>query len=600
MPLDLHTRAADVRPKTLNREKRTVEAVLSTGADVQRFDLDGPFIERLNVSSDAIDLGRAEGAPILDTHRRDGIGSILGRLVSVRVEGGKLIGTIQISTRHDAVLDDIEEGIIRGVSIGYSVQDHRDEVDRSSGQRVRVATKWTLVEASLCAVPADAASHIRSSDMPETNPGSAPPTTPPQQQMQTRAEINGEIRSLAQAFELPQTFTDGLIDREASVEEARSAALDELQRRQASPIQTRVSNVRPVEDPRERVRHMGEAMFARVNPGHQLSERAREFYGMTTLDLARDCLTRSGEVVTGMSSSALITRALQSTSDYPAIFADTVNRTLMASYQAAPATLKTVARKATARDFRRKTKIQLGEAPTLEKVNEHGEFKSGSMAEAKDSYAIDTFGRIIGFTRQAIINDDIGALSDPAAKLGMAASEFEAQFLVDLLESGSGNGPDMDDGNALFHADHRNLAASGAALSETTLSAARLAMRKQTGLSGKRINVSPKYLVVPPELETTAEKLLAAIQPTNSDEVNPFASKLSLLVESRLTSATRWYVTADPATVEGLEYSYLQGEEGPQIDTRAGFEIDGMEFKVRLDYGAAFLDWRGWYQNAGA
>lgn len=107
----------------------------------------------------------------------------------------------------------------------------------------------------------------------------------------------------------------------------------------------------------------------------------------------------------------------------------------------------------------------MGEAPTLKKVNESGEFESGTMAEAKESYAIDSFGRIIGFTRKAMVNDDLGALTDLSGKWGKAAVEFEAKFLVDLLVANSGAGPTMDDGNTLFHADHDNLAGSGGALS---------------------------------------------------------------------------------------------------------------------------------------
>ncbi|MBQ4824152.1 Mu-like prophage major head subunit gpT family protein [Leisingera sp. HS039] len=602
MPLDLQTRSEHRAPATLDREARTVEAVLSTGADVARFGLDGEYIERLSLDASALDLTRAEGAPVLDSHRQDALDRILGRLQHVRIEKGALIGTIKISSRHSAILDDIEDGIIRGVSIGYTIERYREEADPETGQRVRVATKWALVEASLVAVPADAASTIRSGRMPDSTTGAEQPhsqETGNSNAVLTRANVNAEIRSIAQTFELPQSFVDNLIDRGATADQARAAALQELQQRQTGTVQTRISNVRPVENQQELVSSIGEAMYARSNPAHQLGERAREFYGMTTLDVARDCLTRAGQTVTGASASALITRALQSTSDYPLIFADTVNRSLMASYQAAPATLKMAAKRSTARDFRRKTKIQLGEGPTLEKVNEAGEFKSGAMAEAKESYAIDTFGRIVGFTRQALINDDIGALTDPASKLGMAANEFEAQFLVDLLEGNSGAGPDMDDGNPLFHADHGNVATAGV-LNEGNLSLARLAMRKQKGLSGQRINVTPKFLVVPPELETSAEKLLASIQPSKADDVNPFSQKLQLLVEARLSSAQRWYVVADPATIEGLEYSYLQGEEGPQIETRAGFEVDGMEFKIRLDFGAAFLDWRSWLVNDGA
>ena len=80
--------------------------------------------------------------------------------------------------------------------------------------------------------------------------------------------------------------------------------------------------------------------------------------------------------------------------------------------------------------------------------------------------------------------------------------------------------------------------------------------------------------------------------------MNPFA-RLALIVEPRLTDAARWYVAADAAQIDGLEYAYLAGAPGPQTETRAGFEVDGVEVKVRLDYGAGFVDWRGWYSNAG-
>ncbi len=607
MPLDLITRDLDVKPATLDRAARTVEAIISTGAPVQRFDMDGPFEERLDVTTAAVDLSRSGGIPVLDSHRQDGIENILGRVVSTRIEAGKLVAVLKISSRHEAILDDIEDGTLRGISIGYSIQKHRDDTDRATGRRVRIATRWTLAEVSIVAVPADAASFIRSDGMePDkttqtTPPVNTPQVTPPAATL-TRAQVNVEIRSLAQVHDLTPDWSNDLIDREVSVEAARAAALTAIQTRQSTTplIPHGISGVRDMSSPEQIVSRMGEALYARANPAHKLSDAARPYYGMTTLDLARDCLTRAGINVTGGTASSLITRALQTTSDYPALFADTINRTLQGAYQAAPATLKAAAKKSTARDFRKKTKIQFGEAPTLEKVNEKGEFKSGAMAEGKESYRIDTFGCIFGFTRPAIINDDLGALSDPAGKMGRAADEFEAQFLVDLLETGSGFGPEMDDGNALFDSEHGNLAGSGAVLSETTLSAARLAMRKQQGLAKRPINVTPKFLIVPPELETTAEKLLAAIQPTNSNDVNPFATKLVLLVEARLTSPTRWYVVADPNMIEGLEYAYLQGEEGPQVETRAGFEVDGIEFKVRLDFGGAFLDHRGWHMNPGA
>lgn len=597
MPLDLQIRAA-MRPKSLNRDTRTVEAVLSTGADVDR----GGFIERLEISGRAIDLSELP-VPLLDTHRRESTRDILGNLTAARVEGGLLVGTITISKRHEALLDDLEEGSLRNISVGYTINAFRDETDRTTGRLLRIATSWTLKEASFVALPADARATVRSDTV--TTPNTAQIT---QQQVQTtdapaqmtRSQVNAEIRALRQTFGLPDTWSNDLIDREATVEQARAAAVEAVRQRPNASISTHTpTQVATGATPETFARAAGEALYCRANPSVKPSDAAREFMGLSVIDLGRTILGRSGILTTGMSPSAIVERML-STSDFPAIMGDTVDRALRAGYQAAPSALKAVARKSTARDFRRKTKLQISEAPTLEKVNEAGEFTFGALHDSKESYAIATFGKIIAVTRQLLVNDDVGALTDMSAKWGEAAADFEAQQLVDLLEAGSGAGPVMDDGKTLFHADHGNIAASGVAIGVTSLAEARLKMRKQKGLAGRPINVRPRFLVVPPELELAAEQVLAEIQPTTTDGVNPFGGKLELLVETRLSSATRWYLVSDPATTEGLEYSYLQGEEGPQIETKQGFEIDGMAFKVRLDFGAAFLEHRGWFRNAGA
>jgi hypothetical protein len=316
--------------------------------------------------------------------------------------------------------------------------------------------------------------------------------------------------------------------------------------------------------------------------------------------MARELLILRGHPVTGLSPAAIITRALHTTSDFGLIVGDTIGRTLRAAYQAAPVGIRRLGRQTTARDFRTVNKIMLGEAPILEKLNEHGEIKAGTMAEAKETYKVETFARKIGVTRQVLVNDDLGAFADLSRRMGQAAAETEAKTLVDLLEANSGNGPVMEDGDTLFHADHGNKAASGGAIADATLSAGRLAMRSQTGLSGQRISATPKFLLVPPAQETTAEKWLATIAAAKATDVNPFSGSLSLVVEPRLSSATRWYVVADPSEIDGLEYAYLAGGEGPQVESKSGWDVDGVEVRVILDFGAGFIDWRGWYQNAGA
>jgi hypothetical protein len=353
------------------------------------------------------------------------------------------------------------------------------------------------------------------------------------------------------------------------------------------------------EDPAIRCARIGEALYARANPAHDLSDAARPFYGLTMPEIARDMLKRSGVSTVGMTPATLITRALHTTSDFSLILGDTVNRTLRAAYQSAPSGVKMLAKQSNARDFRAKRRLQLSEAPLPEKVSEAGEFTSGTLAEAEETYKLDTFGRIIAVSRQALINDDLGAFTDLSARIGVAAADFESQFLVDLLVKNAAAGPTMSDGRNLFHADHGNVGAAGAP-GLATFSEARQLMRRQKGLSGRIISVTPRYVMVPPELETVAEEALATIAPTRTDDVNVFSGKFALVVEPRLTNATRWYVTAAPAEIDGLEYAYLDGAPGPQIESRNGFELDGVQIKVRLDFGAGFVDWRGWFTNAGA
>lgn len=274
---------------------------------------------------------------------------------------------------------------------------------------------------------------------------------------------------------------------------------------------------------------------------------------------------------------------------------------LAAAYQVAQSPLKTLARQRTMADFRASTILKLGEFSGLQKVTEHGEIKAMTTGEAKEGYSLETFGGTFALSRKAIINDDLGAFGGWGEMMGRTAAETEAAQLLALLLQSSGAGPVMgEDGKRLFHADHGNLAGAGGALSETTLSAARLALRSMKGLDGKTpVNVVPKFLLVGPALETAAEKLLTTINAAKTDDVNPFGGKLSLLVEPRLTG-NAWYVFADPASAPVLEYAYLASAPGPQLSSRDGWEVLGREFRVVLDFGCGAVDWRGAYRNAGA
>ena len=338
----------------------------------------------------------------------------------------------------ESVWQDVLAGILRHVSVGYSVEDWAETTE--NGARVLTAVRWTPHEISLVPTPADPGAHIRmETEMTETTTTPAPPEAPT---TETRAAANAEIRSIARIAGLDQSWIDGQIDGGADPDTARRAAFEALAKRSAPTIRTeqvRVEMGQSHDDPAVRARQMGEALYARINPRHELSEPARRYAYSTPVDMAKELLTLRGESTMALSPASLVTRALHTTSDFPIILGDTVGRVLRDAYQAAPSGIRRLGRQTTARDFRAVNKIMLGEAPLLEKLNEHGEIKAGTMAEAREAYKVETWARKIGITRQVLVNDDLGAFADLARRMGQAAAETEARILVTLLEAGSGN-----------------------------------------------------------------------------------------------------------------------------------------------------------------
>ncbi|WP_319774682.1 hypothetical protein [Breoghania sp.] len=90
---------------------------------------------------------------------------------------------------------------------------------------------------------------------------------------------------------------------------------------------------------------------------------------------------------------------------------------------------------------------------------------------------------------------------------------------------------------------------------------------------------------------------MAEISPAATADAQPI--KLGAAVEQRI-SEKQWFLANDPAAVDSLAYVHLQLEPGPQIEHRISFDVDGIEFKVRIDFCCAFLDFRPWFKNPGA
>lgn len=572
-------RAADFQPESFNAEGLTVDAVISTFADVTRRDARGAYVERLDPAG--LDLSRLIGAPVLDGHRQGSARDVIGTVTGHRMEGGQLVASIRLSGAADAapVVERIREGTLKGMSVGYKVSRWSEGTDPQTKSRTRTAAAWAIFEVSAVPVPADSGATFR---------GQTPMLD---DQTQDPAQHRAEVRTIARAANLPAEWADEQIDSGADLTAVRAAAFDEIQKRGRTVPTIRVTGSN--DDPVQIQTRAADALAFRM-AGGDLPEASREFVGMSLRDLAAESLTRSGVSTRGMNADEVFHRSL-GTSDFPLVVSNAMGKVAAQAYQAAESPLKALARQRTLPNFKTSTSIRIGEMGRLQEMTEHGEFTHTNRAEAGETMSLKTFGRAINVSRKLLIDDDLGLLGDMTAAMGQAAAQTEAEELVALL---TGN-PNLSDGQAVFHASRGNLATgAGSALSEAALSAARKAMRTVKGLDGKTIiDAKPKYLVVSPDLETSAEKLLATIYAATVNDVQPI--KLSIVVEPRL-SGNAWYVMADPAQVPSLQYAYLSAAQGVQIQRQEAWDTLGLKYRAFLDFGCGWLDWRGSYKAAGA
>lgn len=635
---------------------RTIECVMSAGVRVRRW-----FgFEELDMSPAAVDLGRVALGQVrfLNHHNQWEMNAVLGVVESARLENGQLVGRVRLAET-DAGREAegmITRGELTGLSIGYGVRKWMLAEILDGDLEVWRAAEWELFELSLVSVPADPNAGVRSAV-----PNPSTPSTPAaaggeiedpdmRRSLMTSAAAVGAMVALAPpndagaATAAPETraaepsppqapaastsptvvrftagealdfisqarsFGDAAAARadelvrqnergEIGVETARSTLLQvaaETQRAATAPVAAG-AGARAMTDEREASREaIIEALTARALR-QAPTDRAREFMGLRMLELARE---RAG-LSPRERDHITILRAAHTNSDFPIILEAVANRVLLAAYGTAAPTYQQIARRRDLTDFKATKLLRIGDFPTLLPYQEDGEIKAGTINEGRESVILGSFGRIVRLSRQAIVNDDLGAFDDVISSIGRVVARFENTTFYAMKAANSGGGPKLSDNKNLFHADHGNLAASGAAPDITTIGAGRAAMRKQTDLDGNVLNLTPRTLLVGPDVETVAEQLTASIQPVVAGSVNPFSGRLNVVADGSI-AGNAWELYADPAEAPVFNYGYLSDSPGPRLLMEESFNVDGLAWRVTLDFYAGATDYRGAYRNPGA
>jgi len=336
-------------------------------------------------------------------------------------------------------------------------------------------------------------------------------------------------------------------------------------------------------------------------------------------------------------------REALTTSDFPHLFGDVLDRQMLAAYKATPPVwqpytkLSTVPRIAPQVGGYRFA--MRGGDEHLDIVAEKGEYLASDRNADRYALSVNKYGRQFDISWEAIINDDLSALQDTPVRFAMAAQRTEHRVVVNMYAYDLAGGIAHVVGGPLYSTLAAELNETAALLTIANLETALEVMAGRTDAAGEPIYCRAKYLVVPPALEMTARQILTSATkmwlagattiagapdvpyPTTNVVsqyglqliVDPYLPAAATANGSAASQNSQWYLFADPNDIRVLEAAHLAGHERPEICMKASdkesvgggaigpmggdFATDNIFYRVRLIFGATTLDWRGSYMG---
>ncbi len=400
-----------------------------------------------------------------------------------------------------------------------------------------------------------------------------------------------------------EEIADKLIASGSTVEEAHSAIIDAWSAKQA---QDSGPELRPVvavvRDEKETMtKGMTDALAHRLGAVGELSDVGREYMGHSIVDMAADFTGHRGRYSLPSQREAIIRNAMHTTSDFPLLLENSLNKALEGRYAVAQPTYRAIARQRSYSDFRDHSSIRMGDFPMLTEVNEAGEIKGGTISEAREKTSVKAYGVQFAITRQMIVNDNLAGVQQVLASYGDTVARFEEETFYATFKSGANaDGPSLlETARQVFNTTDGTKASSNAAITVASVAIGRAKMRNQTSLDGAKLNIAPSIILVGPDKELEAQQLVATVSATQASNINPFSGQLQVIVSAQITG-NAWYLFAAPSALPVFEWGLLDGYVAPRLRIDEPFGIQGTKVSLEHDFGCGAIDYRGGFKNAGA
>jgi phage major head subunit gpT-like protein len=210
------------------------------------------------------------------------------------------------------------------------------------------------------------------------------------------------------------------------------------------------------------------------------------------------------------------------------------------------------------------------------------------------SYSVvnEDFEATVEVDRNHIEDDQLGIYQPQAQMAGFSAKQLPDEIVYELVNNAFTKF--CYDGQYFFDTDHpvadtsvsnmstKVLSVSTLAAAQASYGAARTAMRKFKDEDGRPINSIPTVLLVPPALEDTARALLT-VDRLEDGKPNPYKGTAELVVESRLTSDTAWFLLDTSKPVRPFIY---QERKAPVFVQQTDAEADDVFNRRKFKFGA--------------
>lgn len=536
------------------------------------------------------------------------LGSILGQTTSIRAENGRLLVEGEILASNETAAQVIalaQRGYQWQASVGADVRRHQKiDAEREiavNGQQfagpVRIVKASALREVSFVTLGADADTAVsiaaeESAEMEET--------TMAQDATETPAEVTAEAPAIV-AVEAPAPVVEAaapVAADEIKTLTEKVAAMEKLiaTREQRAPA---IHVAEPVTDTQVTAAALclqaglpsAETHFdARTLEAGEKAKRSASL-GQLLVEAARSNGYDGGYRLTNGNLPGVL-RAAFATHDISDILSNVANKFLLSGFTAVERNWDAIAQVRSVSDFKAINLFRLNGSFKFSKVGNGGELKSADASDEKRSVNADEYGVSTTVTRVDLINDDMGALTAVNSRIGRGAALSLNDVIWSVFQSG----------NASYYA--KATAGSGNALSLDSLKVATTAFRKLKDPDGEPLGISPRVLLVPPELEITAAELMGSSLIVSGDtkpNANVLAGRYRVVTSSYLTSATTWWLCADAADLNALDVVFLNGQQSPTIEqVDVNMNTLGIGIRGYMDFGCAKGEGNAAYRMATA